>query len=63
MTAQEVQAEFNRRKRNSLNRRQYVEDCTTCDDIRLSDGFGPYHDASERCESSYYEHCSCDRCF
>lgn len=44
--------------------RKYVEGCTTCDYIRdKKDGFGPSHDASDRCESGRYDHCTCDTCF
>lgn len=41
-------------------RRHRVEGCPSC----AADGTeGPSHDASERCESGKYPHCSCDLCF
>lgn len=53
-----------RRLQSLNNRRKYVEGCSTCEDIRDNcNGFGPKHDASERCQSGWYEHCSCDSCF
>jgi len=46
------------------DRRRFVLDCPTCATIQsVYRGFGPLHDASSRCESGRYEHCSCDRCF
>jgi len=65
MTAQEVQAAFEKRKLQSqTDRRKYVDGCSTCDVIKARDrGFGPAHDASERCKSGYHEHCSCGSCW
>jgi hypothetical protein len=45
-------------------RRKYVEGCTYCESIREdTHGWGPYHDASHRCESGKHPHCTCDTCF
>lgn len=39
-------------------------ECTYCDAERLRhNSFHPPHDASPRCESGKYNHCSCDTCF
>lgn len=46
-----------------LTRRESVDGCSTCDDIKASGGFGPPHDASYGCESNRNEHCSCSCCF
>ena len=35
--------------------------CGEC--ARIDDGFGPSHDASPRCKSGGYDHCTCDTCF
>jgi len=40
-----------------------VVECPTCVEIKASGGFGPRHDASPRCESGKYPHCTCDTCF
>lgn len=43
---------------------RYVDGCATCERIKTQHGgFGPDHDASERCESGKFSHCSCDTCF
>jgi hypothetical protein len=64
-TSAEVQAEHDRRKLQSqTDRRKYVDGCSICEVIKTRDrGFGPSHDASERCRSGYHEHCSCSSCF
>lgn len=38
------------------------EGCGTCAEL-ASGSFGPYHDASPRCESGKRNHCTCDVCF
>lgn len=42
-------------------RRHDVPGCPRCD--REPTVFHPAHDASPRCDSGGYEHCSCDVCF
>ena len=38
--------------------------CRTCRETQRDPShFGPYHDASPRCESGKRSHCSCDTCF
>jgi len=37
--------------------------CPTCVEIKANGGFGPRHNASTRCESGKYPHCTCDTCF
>lgn len=39
----------------------HYPDCRMCQEIK--DGFGPRHDASPRCQSGGYPHCTCDTCF
>lgn len=47
-----------------IERRRYVEGCSTCEHIKANGGFGPDHDASYGCQSGKYDHCSCeDACF
>ena len=45
--------------------RQYgwTQVCSTCEQIKAEGGFGPRHNASRRCESGGYNHCTCDTCF
>ena len=64
-TMTDIRADFEKRKRQSeMDRRRFVEGCSTCENIKKSGGFGPYHDASPRCRSGFYEHCSCEEaCF
>lgn len=37
-------------------------DCKGCQ-YNVKEGFGPPHDASKRCQSGGYDHCTCDTCF
>ncbi len=43
--------------------RKYVDGCKFCEEIKANDGFGPYHDAGNGCESGKRDHCTCDSCF
>jgi hypothetical protein len=39
-------------------------ECLSCDLERADNtDFHPSHDASERCQSGGYTHCTCDTCF
>jgi hypothetical protein len=38
-------------------------DCRMCQTIAAEGGFGPSHDASERCGSGRREHCTCPICW
>jgi hypothetical protein len=63
-TREQLQADYDTRRRQSeTDRRKYDPGCSTCEDVKKSNGFGPSHDASPRCRSGFYEHCSCDTCF
>lgn len=44
-------------------KRSRVPGCPTCDTDPENKKMMPPHDASERCESGKYPHCSCDTCF
>lgn len=39
-----------------------AEDCPGCQ-ASTEAGWGPKHDANERCQSGKRNHCSCDICF
>jgi hypothetical protein len=39
----------------------FLSGCDFC--IKNRNAISPPHDASHRCESGGYTHCSCDRCF
>lgn len=64
-TREEVQRDHDTRKAQSIsNRRRYVPGCEDCKSIaEKSRGHGPWHDASERCQVGFHEHCGCARCF
>ena len=40
-----------------------VPGCRACAIISIEGGFGPPHNASQRCKSGKRNHCSCDTCF
>lgn len=44
------------------SRRRIVEGCGYCATYG-KESMTPYHDASARCESGKYPHCTCDTCF
>lgn len=47
------------------SRRRTVEECGYCAYCATygKESMMPYHDASDRCESGKYPHCTCDTCF
>jgi len=42
-------------------KRHEVDGCPFCE--RFKGQMHPSHDASDRCESGKYDHCTCDVCF
>lgn len=44
-------------------RQSRLAGCGTCDEDPENKQMMPPHDASSRCESGKYTHCSCDTCF
>lgn len=54
---------FDTREERQKRRRIVLEEgCETCAELARG-SFGPYHDASPRCESGKRPHCTCDICF
>ena len=48
---------------SDLRQSGWTQVCSTCEQIKAEGGFGPRHNASRRCESGGYNHCTCDICF